>query len=212
MSDIQCEGVTVEDGYSEEKTMFTLKEAPSIGKLNYLVNKRSSTFELSMSNVVDNDYGIKGYRYEIFRVDQDMTKELPILTFETKDLKTVSVNVDENNLNRGSAYTYRVVVEFYDNEKTIEYVKELGSTMQLDGVKYPTIRFEETFVTWEQINGTIIIDDKYDTISGDDYRVVYKNSVEEYQTYTIISSTSEETIPIAKNIKQQLAKVKPGKP
>lgn len=199
MSDIQCEGVTVEDGYSEEKTMFTLKEAPSIGKLNYLVNKRSSTFELSMSNVVDNDYGIKGYRYEIFRVDQDMTKELPILTFETKDLKTVSVNVDENNLNRGSAYTYRVVVEFYDNEKTIEYVKELGSTMQLDGVKYPTIRFEETFVTWEQINGTIIIDDKYDTISGDDYRVVYKNSVEEYQTYTIISSTSEETIPIAIN-------------
>ena len=199
MSDIQCDGVTVEEGYSEEKNMFTLKESPFIGNLNYQINKRTSSFELSIGKVVDNDYGIKGYRYEIFRVDQDMNKELPILTFDAKDLKPINVNVDENNLNRGSAYTYRVVVEFFDNEKTIEYVKELGRTMQLDGVEYPTIRFEETYVTWEQINGTIIIDDKYDTIVGDDYRVVYKNSVEEYKTYTIISSTSEETIPIAIN-------------
>ena len=199
MSDVQCDGVTVEEGYSEEKTISTLKLSPFIGKLLYEINKRTSTFKLSIEDVEDPDYGIKGYRYEVFRVDQDMSKELPLVTFDSKNLKAIDVNVDENKLNRGSAYTYRVVIEFYDNEKTIEYIKELGSTMQLDGVEYPTIRVDETYVTWEQINGAIVINDKYDTIVGDNFRVVYKNSVEEYKTYTIMSSTTEETIPIAIN-------------
>lgn len=196
MDNVQCDGVTVEDGYNEKILIKTLKEAPLVSDLSFEINKRTSTFDLNIGEVVDNDYGIVNYRYEIFRVDQDMSKDLPILVFNSKDLRTINVNVDENNLNRGSAYTFRVIVEFYDNEKTIEYVVELGKTMQMDGVMFPTIRFEETFVTWEQINGTIIIDDKYDTIRGDSYRVVYRNSVEEYK---ILSSTSEETIPIAIN-------------
>ena len=199
MHDILCDGVSVEEGYSEQKSMYTLKNAPVVGELLYEINKRTSTFNLSIKDVEDPDYGIIGYRYEIFRVDQNMNTELPLLTFDANNLKTISVNVDENKLNRGSAYTYRVVILFNDNEKTIEYVKELGSSMQMDGVEYPKIRFEKSNVTWEQINGTIIIDDQYDTIVGDDYRVVYKNSVDVFKTNTIFSSTSEDTIPIAIN-------------
>ena len=199
LHDILCDGVVVEEGYSEEKRMMTLKEAPSVGDLQFQINKRSSKFDLSVKSVSDPDYGIVEYRYEVFDVRQDMSKELPILTVETNKLETVSVNVDESKLFRGSAYTYRLVVVFNDNDKIIEYTKELGSTMQMDGVKFPTVRFDETYVTWEQINGTIIVDDPNHTIVGDSYRVVYKNSVDVYTTNTIISSTSEETIPIAIN-------------
>lgn len=199
MTNVMCEGVTVEEGYSEEKTMFTLKEAPLVSDLNFQINKRTSTFELSIGNVKDPDYGIVGYRYEVFRVDQNMNTELPLVTLESKGLKPVSVNVDEYNLNRGSAYTYRVIIEFNDNDKIIEYVKELGKTMQLDGVAFPTIRFEETYVTWEQINGAIIVEDESDTIVGDNFRVVYKNSVDVFTSKTITASTSEDVIPIAEN-------------
>ena len=31
--------------------------------------------------------------------------------------------------------------------------------MQLDGLEFPTLRFDETYVTWEQINGVIVIDE-----------------------------------------------------
>lgn len=199
MHEILCDGVSVDDGYSEEKMMFTLKESPYIGNLNYQINKRTSTFELSISNVKDEDYGIVGYRYEVFRVDQNMNTDLPIATFETDDLSSVSVNVDEVKLFRGSAYTYRVIVVFNDNDKIIEYVRELGTAMQMEGVPFPTIRFDETKVTWEQINGTIIIDDPGDTIEGDEYRVMYKNSVDVFTTNKITASTSESTIPIAIN-------------
>lgn len=199
MHDVLCGGVVVEDGYSEEKEMFTLKGAPTVGKLQFQINKRASKFELSVKDVKDPDYGIIGYRYEIFDVRQDMNTESPLVSMEVDTLETVSVNVDEVKLLRGSTYTYRLIVVFNDNDKVIEYVKELGETMQMDGVSFPTIRFDESYVTWEQINGTIIVDDPNNTIVGDTYRVVYKNSVDVYTTNTIISSTSEETIPIAIN-------------
>lgn len=199
MTDVLCDGVVVEEGYYEEKEMQTLKEAPTVGSLQFEINKRSSKFNLSIKDVKDPDYGIVGYRYEIFDVRQDMSKDTPIITMETNKLETLSVNVDEVKLFRGSAYTYRVIVIFNDNEKIVEYSKELGETMQMDGVAFPTIRFDETYVTWEQINGTIIIDDPNNTIVGDEFRVVYKNSVDVFTTNTIISSTSEDTIPIAVN-------------
>ena len=197
MTNIMCDGVVVEEGYSEEKTMYTLKVAPVISEVNYKINKRDATFELSLGGVNDPDYGIQGYRYEIFRVDQDMNKELPLVTLDSNNLKPVNVNVDENNLNRGSAYTYRVIVIFDDNDKIVEYVRELGKTMQLDGVSYPVIRFDETYVTWEQINGTIVIEDDNDVIVGDTYQITYTNSVGISKTF--ITNTTEDVIPIAVN-------------
>ena len=199
MHDVLCDGVVVEEGYSEEKNMVTLKDAPSIGELQYEINKRASKFDLSIKNVKDPDYGIIGYRYEVFDARQDMSKDVPLLTYETNKIETVSINVDEVKIFRGSAYTYRLVIIFNDNDKIIEYTKELGATMQMDGVSFPTVRWDETYVTWEQINGTIIVDDPNNTIVGDSYRVVYKNAVDVYTTNTITSSTSEESIPIAIN-------------
>lgn len=199
MHDVLCGGVVVEEGYSEEKEMYTLKTAPTVGNLQFQINKRTSKFELSVKDVKDPNYGIVGYRYEIFDVRQDMNTETPLITMEVDDLETVSVNVDEVKLLRGSAYTYRLIVIFNDNDKIVEYVRELGQTMKMEGVAFPTIRFDETYVTWEQINGTIVIDDPNRTIEGDAYRVVYKNAVDVYTTNKIIASTSEETIPIAIN-------------
>ena len=42
---------------------------------------------------------------------------------ETNKIETVSVNVVEVKLFRGSAYTYRLVVIFNDNDKIIEYTE-----------------------------------------------------------------------------------------
>ena len=196
MNDIMCDGVIVKDGYSIRDSYKTLKNAPSVGDLNYQINKKESYFELSASKIKDPDLGIVGYRYEIFDIFQNMNEDEPLLTLTSDNNKSVKAPIDGVKLERGKTYTYRLVLVFNDNEKIIEYTKELGRNMQMDGVEFPTIRFEETNVTWEQIKGTIIVDDKYDTIVGTNYRVVYKNSVDSYLTNVITVSTSVESIPI----------------
>ena len=199
MYDILCAGVIVDDGFSQKENISTLKVAPVINNLNYEVSKSSSTFKLNIENVIDKDYGIENYRYEIFDARQDMTVDSPIVTLNSKNLNEMIVKVDNERLHRGVAYTYRVVASFNDNEKIVEYISNLGKTMQIDGVSFPTLRFDESEVTWEHINGTIVIDDPAGTIMSNRYKVVYKNSIDVYTTMTITADTSRLSIPIAVN-------------
>lgn len=199
MYDILSAGVVVEDGFSTIQTIKTLKKAPILDGLTYRVNKNESLFELDATKITDEDYGIYNYRYEIFDARSDLTTDNPLLTVEQKKVGKLDVAVDDIRIHRGIAYTYRLVAEFNDNEKNIEYVKELGQVMQLDGVAFPTLRWEETSVTWEQINGSIIIDDPSGTLRSNIYKVVYKNSIDVYTVNTITTETPQNEIPIAVN-------------
>lgn len=199
MYDILSGGVVVDDGYSQVQTIKTLKKAPVIDELTYRINKTDSTFELDVKKITDEDYGITNYRYEVFDTRQNLNTDTPVVTLEQKNLGGVNVLVDDTKVYRGVGYTYRLVVEFNDNEKTVEYVKNLGSVMQLDGVEFPTLRWQETSVTWEQINGSIIIDDPKGTLQSNVYKVVYKNSIDMYNVNTIVTETPQNVIPIAVN-------------
>ena len=199
MYDILSSGVVVDDGFSQIQTLQTLKQAPVIGDLTYRVNKSDSAFELSVNSISDDDYGIYNYRYEIFDARQDLSVDEPVLTLEQKKIGPINVLVDDNKIHRGVAYTYRLVVEFNDNEKNVEYSKNLGTVMQLDGVKFPTVRWEETRITWEQINGSIVIDDPDGTLQSNIYKVVYKNSLDMYTVNTIVTETPQNVIPITVN-------------
>ena len=199
MYDILSGGVVVDDGYSQVQTIKTLKKAPTISDLTYRVNKADSTFELDVKKVIDEDYGITNYRYEVFDARQNLNTDTPVVTIEQKNIGAVNVLVDDTKVYRGMAYTYRLVAEFNDNEKTIEYVKNLGAVMQLDGVAFPTLRWQETKVTWEQIKGSIIIDDPKGTIQSNVYKVVYKNSIDMYNVNTIVTETPQNVIPITVN-------------
>lgn len=199
MYDILCSGVIVDDGFSQKENISTLKTPPTLGSLTYEVDKANSQFNLDISKVVDSDYGIVNYRYEIFDTRQNMNTDTPLVTLNSTNLGTVVAKVDDLKLYHGVAYTYRVVAEFFDNEKTVEYITTLGKTMQIDGVTFPTLRFAESNVTWEQINGTIIIDDPSGTIMSNKYKIVYKNSIDVYNTIQITADTSRLSIPISVN-------------
>lgn len=196
MYDIISNSVMVEDGYSVVKNITTLKDPPVIGELTYAVSKMNSSFDLNVSKVTDTDYGVVGYRYEIYDARQNLDTDTPIMTIKKNELVDVNVLVDNNVLQHGVAYTYRLITEFYDNEKTIEYVNDLGKTMQIDGVQFPSVRWEETNVTWEQINGVIVIDDPSNTIMSDTFKIVYKNSVDVYESMQVTAETNTNAIPI----------------
>lgn len=198
MNEVLCQGVLVDSGFTQSEYMKTLKSKPEIGDLSYEVDKKKSVFNLNVSSITDSNYGVTGYRYEIYDARGDITKDAPVLTLKEEKMSTVSVNVDEVRVNRGVPYTYVLVIEFYDNEKVVEYSKELGETMTLEGVSFPTLRFDEknSYVTWEQINGAIIVEDPSSAIVSNKYQVIYKNSIDVYTSTTITADSDTGYIPI----------------
>ncbi|MBQ4262705.1 MAG: hypothetical protein IJB83_00475 [Bacilli bacterium] len=201
MSEILCQGVIVDDGFTQKENITTLKNKITIGSLNYEIDKRNSRFNLNVDTIEDPNYGIKSYRYEIYDARGEITNAAPVLVLSQDNTSGVQVNVDDKLIHRGIPYTYILVVEFYDNEKIIEYSKELGTTMTLEGVEYPSVRFDEesAYITWEQINGTIIIEDPSNAIVSNEYQVIYKNSVDVFTVQTITADSETGNIPITIN-------------
>lgn len=204
MTQISSQNVIVDDGYSESKIVKTLKTKPEIGDLAFSIDKKNSAFDLAVSSVTDKDYGIQNYRYEVYFVeDGNMTGE-PAAVVNKNVLETTAVKVDGVNVVRDRAYTYVLVLEFFDNEKVVEYTKELGYTMSMNGLRYPTIRVDNDSanLTWEKYNSTIIIEDPDSTIQSNQFTLTYKNSID-VSTTTVITSGKNENdeylIPIAVN-------------
>lgn len=191
MHEILCQGVAVREGYSETKIFKTLKQAPSVGKLNYELDKRNSTFNMSASNIQDPDYGIVGYRYEIYDIRMNLETADPILSITETDLDIAKAKVDGVKLERNVDYTYKFVVIFNDNEKIVEYTKDSNQLMQLVGTTFPSVSFEqienpdevEDFdkTKHDRIVGTLIIEDEGGVLADTTkFFITYKNSVGTY--------------------------------
>ncbi len=202
LEEILVDGVVVDSGYSQSLSMTTLKKAPLIGELKYSIDKRKSSISMSPSNIIDYDNGIINYRYEVFDVRNAENNSTPVATIAKTDMSDAVLYVDGTKIERWVPYTYRLVVEYYDNEKIVEYTKDLGSTMQLDGVRFPTIHFDESYVTWEQINGVIVIDDPDGAIISDEFEVVYKNSVDVYDVMSLQISDVNQVVDINNHSQQ----------
>ena len=199
ITDIYSDGVMVDEGFEISKDIYTLKNNPTVGKLDYKIDKKDSKFSLSIGDIIDDDKSITSYRYEIYDTKNNMEVAAPIAVIEKDNPAEFDVKVDDVTLFRGVSYTYRLIVTSYDNEKYVESVFSLGKNMKLDGVAFPTLRFTESNVTWERITGAIIIDDPSSTIMDSKYTIIYKNSLGEYTSLTTYADTSTNTLPIDVN-------------
>ena len=182
LSNFTYEGLIMGANYNQSYQYKTLKEKPSINGTIFSLNKKESTFTLALGNLKDPDNGIETYRYEVYDATQitENNTATPVATIEKNKLTSIDLKVDEKTLYRGRPYVFKVICEFNDNEKVIEYETEYSATFKLDGVEYPTVSFQETNVTFERIQGKILIDDPGRTLSLDSTNimtVVYKNSI-----------------------------------
>lgn len=66
LTNVLYDGQIISNGFEQEKTFTTLKDKPEISGPSYEMDKRNSTFTLSITNVVDPDNGIQGYRFEVY--------------------------------------------------------------------------------------------------------------------------------------------------
>lgn len=196
LQNMVCEGQIISSAYITPETVKTLKKKPTISNVEFEIDKRNSNFDLQLKNVVDVNSGIKGFRFEIY--DSRTSSQEPVMTVNTSKTE-VTVPVDGTTLSRDVPYIYKVVAIFDDNEKEIEYESEFSDIMKMDGSQFPTLRWLEEEVTFEKIEGTIVIDDDGNTVSlrqGDTIKVVYKNSIGDERSFTTEGSKS---IPVNVN-------------
>ncbi len=183
----------------EPSSYKTLKNKPELGKPVFEINKRKSTFELSVDSVADPDNGIIGYRYEIYEAGNALSDSEPVLSIETDSKEPKSIDIDDIKIFRNTGYVFKVIAIFDDNEKNVEYESVMSEeVMKLDGDPFPTIRFEATNITFERIEGKIIIEDEYNTVDvdGKPFTITYSDSV---GTIREFQSSGSLVIPVSVN-------------
>lgn len=183
LTNVLYSGQMLVNGFDISKTYTTLKNRPIISGTEYEINKRDGNFVLKLTNVEDDHSGITGYRYEIY--DTRMETQTPVKTVETNKTE-ITVPIDDTIL-RNVAYTFKVVAIFNDNEKICEYESEYSQQMRMDGAEFPTVSFEEEKVTFERIEGTLVIEDNDHTVQLDDnsiLHITYTDSVGKTETFT----------------------------
>lgn len=100
IANVLYNGQIISNGFEQEKTFKTLKNKPQIVGPEYEIDKRESTFRLNITNVIDQDNGIQGYRYEIYDTRNDLDEE-PVYKKEIASKEAITVKVDEKILSRG---------------------------------------------------------------------------------------------------------------
>ena len=182
LSNFMYEGLIMGGNYNLKYTYKTLKERPTISDTLYTINKKESSFTLALGNLSDPNNGIISYRYEIYDATEvkNNNNAEPVATIKKEKLTSIDIKTDEQTIYRGRPSTFKVICEFFDNEKIIEYETAYSNIFQLEGVQYPSVSFNETSVTFERITGQIVIDDPGRTMQLDSSNimtVVYKNSI-----------------------------------
>ena len=188
----------VSNDYAIETSAKTLKVRPNIGTPSFILDKKNGKFTLKLDNMVDSENGVESYRYAVYDTrTMDAGTGSPITIIEKNNLSSVDLNVDDSLFYRGVGYVFQVVIDFYDNEKYIEYFTTMSGVMQLDGREAPSISWKTNNVTFEMIDGIITVTDTGNTIDLDKpMTIVYTNSSGTTEQYTAAGNT---VIPFNRN-------------
>ena len=194
LENFEYRGMNVVDSFSIQQDFLTLKESPTIGNPYFTIDNRNSLFHLDIDNIklsngedgglgrlYDQDNGIVSCRYEIYNATNETA---PVLVHVAEkdscsgvDVAVADANVEDAKIQREKPYEFRVVVVFNDNQREREYATGFSDIMQMDGVTFPTLRFEEEEVTSDWIKGFIIITDENETLEKNPIlKVSYRDS------------------------------------
>lgn len=146
------------DIYNITLTSLTLKETPLFSDM--IINKDvgEGSFELSLDNIQDPDNAIVSYTYMIYYKKDDTLAIDPIVNSIATPIK-VNVGTNDNELRSDTKYYYKAVIEYYDNEKYIEYMTSDSIVFNMSSDPYITVVKNESQTTYTQIGATIYLRD-----------------------------------------------------
>ena len=147
------------DIYNIALTNLTLKKTPSFGDM--IVNKdiSNNSFKLSLGNINDPDNAIVGYTYLIYEYGNDSNTVVPPITRTSASAIEVKVGDGENELKNDTNYYYKAVIEYFDNEKNIEYITTDSINFIMGTEPYITVIPDQNKISFDKIGATIYLID-----------------------------------------------------
>ena len=194
LEDFHYLNAIVANDFTMSNTYMTLKQRPTFGEATFTINKRDGVFTLSVNDISDVDGGILKYRYEIYSVDSEgIAYGNPVYVIEKDGSLPIDVPVfsssTEGEPARNKPYIYRLVAIFNDNVREHEYASSYSSVMKMDGKVFPAVTFEKNEVTFERIDGTIVIVDDDGVLDTEGtITVTYQDSVGGFEAFTTSGS------------------------
>lgn len=152
------------DIYNVTVTAMTLKRTPEFSEMTVEKNVGEGSFELSLGSIDDPDNAIVSYTYMIYDRFDDTLAIDPIVHTNASPL-TVLIGNDKNELKNDTNYYYKVVIEYFDNEKYIEYVTTDSIIFNMGNDPYITVVPKDDMISYNQIGATIYLTDNSCLIS-----------------------------------------------
>lgn len=125
--------------YEIPLTSMTLKKPPIFTELLPVKDVGSSSFDLSLGNITDEDSAIVSYTYYIYDMDDNNALAITPIKKSNASPITVPFGSGKEQLRSGTNYTFKTVIEYFDNEKYIEYITDGSIIFKMGKEPYVTI-------------------------------------------------------------------------
>lgn len=147
------------DIYNLTLTTMTLKKTPEFKDMSVIKDVTSGSFKLSLGDIVDIDNSIENYTYKIYELsDPSKTVISPITKTNASPIE-IKIGEKENELNSGVNYFYKVIIEYFDNEKYIEYILDDTINFAMEDNPYVTVVPNNSKISFDKIGATISLTD-----------------------------------------------------
>ena len=147
VSNIIMNSTEWQDTYKINETAKTLKTPPYLKDLTVEVNDENSIFTLGVDTVIDDHKSITKYTYYIYKEEdikpENMDNLKPVHTVTKYDSDDINIKIDGNPIKGKTDYKFKIVAEYFDNEKYGEFETIFSKNFILAGK--PSIEFEQDY-------------------------------------------------------------------
>ena len=147
------------DIYNITLTSLTLKKTPTFTDMVANKDMAKASFKLSLENIIDEDNAIVSYTYLIY--ENDNSENTAIAPIKKTNASPIEIRVgdNENELKSDTNYYYQVVIEYFDNEKYVEYMTSDRINFVMGSDPLITVVPQEELISYNSIGATITLTD-----------------------------------------------------
>ena len=124
LDDFSLESGNFRDVYNIAVTNLTLKKTPVFSNLTVNRSQTEESFRLSIGDIIDEDNAITNYTYYIYEKENNNLAIDPISKNNASPI-SVKLGMGKNELKGEVNYYFKTVIEYFDNEKYVESLKNL---------------------------------------------------------------------------------------
>lgn len=147
------------DVYNITLTAMTLKKRPVFSKMTAVKDAGGGNFKLSLSNIEDVDNAIIDYTYMIYENSSPEKTAISPITKTNASPIEVKFGDGDEQLKNDTNYFYKVIIEYFDNEKYIEYITTDSINFLMGSDPYITVVPNEEEISYDRIGATLYLTD-----------------------------------------------------